>query len=739
MYCGSRTNAVTLQDELHASPSFVLPSSHSSPAAALRTPSPHAEAVQSGLHVGDGLPPASHCSPGSTFPSPHVAGAPELDDGPLEELVAPLLELPDEVVLVAPTPPPAPPLPDDEGGAPLQPASRTIDETARDETRQEIKPSFITTSSRARSPRSRAALCYAMVPRVIPDELRCFQELSGRALAAYAALMSSVDKFTMPVMQELFTNHELLAREAARPNVDVAGGVKKVCVVGGGTAGWFTALALRAQLPSLEVTVVESPSIPIIGVGEATVPSIVSFLHHYLKLDVHDFTRAVKPTWKQGIRFEWGLPGSYVFQAPFDWEVNGIGMLGSMGETGDVSSFTVQAMLMAKDVTPILREKGQLQSFLPLFSFAYHLDNERLVAYLVEAGRARGITRIESKILDAPIREGGAPDEPEIARLVLDDGRTIEADLYVDCSGFASLLLGQKLGVPFHSYASSLFTDRALAFNAPHGGKLKSFTTARTMENGWCWCIPMVEDDHLGYVFASSHCTEEQAFDEIRRLHPSTKNERVVRFRSGRHDRIWVGNVFGVGNSFAFVEPLESTGLLMITRAVTSLVRAFPITQDCRVMKQFVNGSLGRDWDRLRWFLAAHYKFNKRLDSTFWADVREKVDVSGIQTALDIFQAMGPLSLLPRAIRTSVNELAEVYFYGLAGLDCILLGQKVPFPKLEREPSAVWRARRQTAQELVRRALPQAEALEATWARREWLDQLVNHPSSWVVRAATYL
>src|SRR5260221_8882886 len=141
-------------------------------------------------------------------------------------------------------------------------------------------------------------------------------------------------QFTLAMMQDLFTNHELLLREASRPGPDPSGGVRTVGVLGGGTAGWLTALALRAQLPWLDVTVIESSSIPIIGVGEASVPSLVAFLHHYLKLDVQEFTREVKPTWKQGIRFEWGLPGDYVFQAPFDWEVNGIGMLGAMAETG---------------------------------------------------------------------------------------------------------------------------------------------------------------------------------------------------------------------------------------------------------------------------------------------------------------------------------------------------------------------------------------------------------------------
>jgi tryptophan halogenase len=544
----------------------------------------------------------------------------------------------------------------------------------------------------------------------------------------------------MQVMQELYTNHELLLREAHRAKGPGEGGVRSVGILGGGTAGWFTALALRKQLPWLEVTLIESKRIPIIGVGEASVPSLVPFLHHYLDLDVHELTRAVQPTWKQGIRFEWGLPGEYAFQAPFDWEVNGIGMLGSMAETGNVSAFTLQSILMARDLTPIVKQGKDLQSFLPILAFGYHLDNEKLVRHLTEVALRRGVRHLDVKIVDAPL---GAPlpgdDDPRIDHLLTEQGEKLAFDLYVDCSGFRSYLVGEKLARPFTSYASSLFTDRAVTFNAPHGGKIKPYTTARTMEAGWCWNIPMVGDDHLGYVHASSHLSEDAALDEAKRVWPELTNPRVVRFRSGRHDRAWIGNVYAVGNAYAFVEPLESTGLLMITRAITSLVRSFPIGPGSAVVRRFVNESTGRDWDRLRWFLAAHYKFNRRIDSSFWRDVRESADVSGIQAALDLFQSVGPLALLPRAIRTQVNEVCDVFFYGLHGLDTILLGQKVPYPKLEREPPARWRARRDAALDIAKRAIPQAQALEALRQRPQWMDELVGHPSGWVVKMLPYL
>jgi tryptophan halogenase len=547
---------------------------------------------------------------------------------------------------------------------------------------------------------------------------------------------------SMPVMQELFTNHELLLREVHRPSRDESpGGVRTVGIVGGGTAGWFTALALRAQLPWLDVTVIESPTIPIIGVGEASVPSLVAFLHHYLKLDVADFWREVRPTWKQGIRFEWGLPGDYVFQAPFDWEVNGIGMLGSMGETGNVSAFTLQALLMAKDVTPIVRAGGQLQSMLPMLAFAYHLDNARLVSYLTKTAIARGVRHDTAKITAAPVTAPaeGSDGEPRVQHLVTDDGRRLSFDLYIDCSGFRSLLLEGSLGERFHSYASSLFTDSAIAFNTPNGNKPKPYTIARTMENGWSWCIGMEDGDHRGTVYSSSHCSDDEALAEARRTWPDLEGPRQVRFRSGRHERLWVGNVFAVGNAYAFVEPLESTGLLMITRAISSLVRSFPLGEGAAVKKRLVNETVGKDWDRLRWFLAAHYRFNRRLDTPFWRQVREEVDVSGLQHALDLYATLGPLSLQPRAIRQSLIESTGIFFYGLHGLDCILLGQKVPHGAAPREPSGAWRARRQKALDIVSRALPQVDALKAVRERPDWLQQLVHHPAGWVMKMAPYV
>jgi len=545
--------------------------------------------------------------------------------------------------------------------------------------------------------------------------------------------------FNMSVLRELFTNHELLYREDYRPQPSDPKHVRSVAILGGGTAGWLTALALRHQLRWLKVTVIETPSIPVVGVGEASVPSLVAFLHRYLGLDILELDREVRPTWKQGIRFEWGMPGKYVFQAPFDWEVNGIGMLGSMAETKNVSSFTLQAHLMDRGTTPILKSKKGLSSFLPVLAFAYHLENEKFVRYLRDKAVERGITHRQAKIADAEVAQVEGDDEPHVTTLTTEDGETLDFDFYVDCSGFGSFLLEKKLGAGYRSYASSLFTDRAFAFNAPHGGDIKPYTTARTMENGWCWTIPMHESNHHGYAYSSAHASDEEAAAEVKTIWPEIEHERFVRFRSGRHDRLWIGNVYAVGNSYAFVEPLESTGIMMIQRAICALVRAFPIGPESGVIRRFLNESIGNDWDRLRWFLAAHFKFNKRLDTPFWKACRADVDISALDNALALYEACGPLSLLPRAMRKSVEDQAGFLFYGLHGLDTILLGQKVPHREIKREPKAVWKKRQAIANDFARRGLPYPKAIQVMKDHPEWLRQIVDEPGGWANKMAAFL
>lgn len=516
-----------------------------------------------------------------------------------------------------------------------------------------------------------------------------------------------------------------MASMAAEPDA-----IRRIGIVGGGTAGFLTALALRAKLPHLEITLIESSEIPIIGVGEATASHFIPFLHLYCKVDVHEFYREVRPTWKQGIKFEWGKPDGSHFHAPFDWDSNNVGVLGSLAYDGDPRAMTLESLLMEHDVSPIVEGADGPVSLLPHVPFGYHLENRRLVAYLHKVALARGVTHLDRKIADIVLTEGGE----EVDHLVTDRGERLSFDLYFDCTGFRSLILEQKLKSPFISYASTLFTDRALTFATPHGGRIKPYTTATTMNSGWTWTIPHDDRDNHGYVFSSAHCSHEEAHREARARWPDMGEvQDIVRFRSGRHAEAWKGNVVAVGNAYGFVEPLESSGLLMICLSSQKFIALFPGSKRDSSAREVYNKFVAAKWDGLRWFLGIHYKFNRRLDTPFWQAARADADITGAETLVRAFQAAAPLCTHTGEARLMFNENNVPVFFGLHGWDCILIGQGVPARMSPlTEPREAWQRRKDAAMAIVGKALPHAQALDLCRARPEILEEQLHHPGGWM-------
>jgi tryptophan halogenase len=491
--------------------------------------------------------------------------------------------------------------------------------------------------------------------------------------------------------------------------------VRSVGIVGGGTAGYLAALALRRKVPGLAVTLIESPDIPVIGVGEATTPLLPQFLHVDLGLDVHTLFAEVRPTFKLGIRFLWGAPGDGDFNYPF-------GPLHLLepavyGEPGgaDLRACSLQSLLMAADAVGIYRTGGKDAEENASWTsrlgtaVAYHLDNERFVAYLKRRAARAGIEHLEATLVDAEMTDDGE-GEREVSALVCADGRRLAFDLYVDCSGFRSFLLERALESPWQSFETSLWTDRALVASMSHGGRIRPYTTAETMSIGWCWRIPHADSDHRGYVYSSAFLSPEEAEAEMRRANPGMGEAREVRFRSGRHEHFWRGNVVALGNAYGFVEPLESTALHLLIRQIGQLCGAFPLRRTDRGLAPLLNRRVGAWWDYLRWFLALHYRFNRRLDTPFWQAARSDVDVSHHADLLEAFRHRGPLSYDP-AIRNAFDYPDPLW--GPEGIDTLLLGQGVPCrlprPLLTED---AWRARVVQMRSVVERAAPHALALD---------------------------
>lgn len=520
-------------------------------------------------------------------------------------------------------------------------------------------------------------------------------------------------------------------REAAgdsvrRPASDDPRAVRTVGVIGGGTAGYLAALALQARRPWLDVTLVESSKIPVIGVGEATTPPLMAFLHNYLGIDPIDFLDQVRPTWKMGIKFDWG-PYPDGFMAPFDWSANSIGVLGSMAARGDPNAFTLQSLFMLSNRVMVFPAgDGRYVSLMDDIPFAYHLENRNLLRYLTELARKRGIRHLDAEIGD--VRLSG-PDWVE--SLQTKDGQALSFDLYIDCTGFRSLLLGNALKSEYVSYADSLLTDTAVTGYTRQSEAIEPYTTAATMESGWCWTIPVPEEDHVGYVYSSAFATPDEAARELTRQHGDVGEIKTVRFRSGRYAETWRGNVIALGNSYAFVEPLESSSLLMLASTIMSMMPLLPASWQPPAASAVLNSVTARRWDGLRWFLAIHYRFNQRRETPFWREVRNSADVSGIQPLLDMFAAGAPLHLRDPLTRRLARADAPT-FYDLDGVDCVLMGQGYPAELLPAaEPHESWQARKAAADLLVSRGLTQRQALQAFDAHPDLTESLVG-PGSWV-------
>jgi tryptophan halogenase len=486
--------------------------------------------------------------------------------------------------------------------------------------------------------------------------------------------------------------------------------LRRVGIVGGGTAGYLTALALRAKLPELEVTLIESSTIPIIGVGEATTALLNHFLHAYLGLDILDFYARVEPTWKLGIRFEWGLPGDYFYNSPFQFGK----LLESLVYEGDINKNCLGSRLMTANTTPVVRTaEGGHRCLLSEVPYAYHLDNRRFVRYLTEEARRAGVLHLDT-VVDTAVP---LPDRSGIDYLLTEDGRELRYDLYIDCTGFRSLLLDKALGSPFVSYASSLFADSAVVANVPHGGLVKPYTVAETMDHGWCWNIPMPDSDHRGYVYSSAFANLEQASAEMRAKNPGMAEPWTVRFRSGRHEEFWRGNCVAIGNSFAFVEPLQSTAIHMIVVEIQRLVSAFPREGGLRCFQPLINREINEVWDTLRWFLAAHYRFNRRLDTPFWRECRARTNTSGVDELLALYGERAPLGATAHRLRELDLSTFGVYRY-----DLLFMGMGLEAPlAVPDDDELTWRLASAATERVAARALPFGAALEVLQRQPEML------------------
>ncbi len=412
--------------------------------------------------------------------------------------------------------------------------------------------------------------------------------------------------------------------------------IKRVVIAGGGTAGWLAGAVLSRQLGKmLDITLVESEDIGTIGVGEATIPTIRTF-HSLLGLDEQAFMRATKASFKLGIAFEgWTRPG--------DRYVHSFGQLGKSTWMGDFQHFWLEARaqgragdlgdycyeLQAADAGRFATDdKSNI-------NYAYHLDAGLYARFLRTRAEADGLKRVEGRI--ATVEQH--PESGDITALVLQSGTRIEGDLFIDCTGFAALLIGKTLDVGYEDWGHWLATDSAFAVQTAAVEPARPYTRAIAHDAGWRWQIPLQHRVGNGLIYASGHLSEDAA---RARLLDAVDGDvliepRHIRYRTGRRVRVWEKNCIALSLASGFVEPLESTTLHLIMTGLTRLMQQFPSEGIGEAVVARYNEQARSELEAVRDFIILHYHVNQR-DEPFWRERREMRLPDSLQARIALFE-----------------------------------------------------------------------------------------------------
>ena len=422
--------------------------------------------------------------------------------------------------------------------------------------------------------------------------------------------------------------------------------IEHLVIVGGGTAGWMAAAAFAKHFhgSGLRITLVESSEIGTIGVGEATIPTIRRF---YAKLGLTDqaVMKATNATVKLGILFQ-------------DWKRQGEGFIHPFGlygqPWGDVGFHHLWlSRRQAGDPTPItayslgaqLAEHGRVAlpqpnapTHLATYDWALHLDASLFAQYLRQYAEASGVTRIDAKVED--VRTKG----DHVAAIRLHDGREVAGDLFIDCTGFRSLLLGEALGVDFEDWREWLPCDAAIAVQTENAASdPPAYTRAHAKDAGWQWRIPLRHRAGNGLVYSSALLSEDEATATLLADLPGKPliEPRRIPFRSGRRTQAWKGNVVALGLASGFLEPLESTSIALIETGIERLKELFPTKRFAPALADEFNDQTAREMERVRDFIILHYKLTRRDDTLFWQTCAAMPVPETLQRKMDLWDARG--------------------------------------------------------------------------------------------------
>ena len=462
--------------------------------------------------------------------------------------------------------------------------------------------------------------------------------------------------------------------------------LRSIVIVGGGTAGWMAAAALIERFGSnhhTRITLVESPEIGTVGVGEATVPHIREFLKH-LKINEVDFVKRTSATFKLAIGFEgWTGVGSQFFH-PFS--EHGVPLAGTsfqhywvkarqLGKAEVIDRYVLSSELAraGKFAVPKSHDgKGFLY-----FNYALHFDATLVARYLKSWSMTAGVKHIEGKVTNVRLNgESGA-----VESLELDGARTVAGDLFIDCSGFQGLLIEKALSTGYEDWTHWLPCDRAVAMPCESRSAPASYTRSIADQAGWQWRIPLQHRVGNGYVFCSRYLSEDAAIDRLRQgvEGPALAEPRLLPFRTGIRKKIWNRNVFCLGLASGFLEPLESTSIYLVQRGLQYLLGSFPQAVPNKALQENVNQRNRAHWNHIRDFIVLHYKLNQRAGEPFWDECRHMSVPDSLVETMELFRETGRIrqqateffrasswlamfagfGILPRYYSPSVDDVPE--------------------------------------------------------------------------------
>ena len=425
--------------------------------------------------------------------------------------------------------------------------------------------------------------------------------------------------------------------------------IRSIAIVGGGTAGWMTAVSLRRVFAAANVRVrlIESEQIGIVGVGEATIPPIMHFIRA-AGIDENDLIRKTQSTFKLGIEFkDWTRIG-HSYMHPFGTTGFDVGPVAFSaywlkafreGRASRLEEHSLEAMAAysGKFMRPVKAANSPLERI----TYALHFDASLFAKYLRTLAEANGVERTEGKVQSVALQ----PENGFIRALNLESGERVEADLYIDCSGFRGLLIEGALQTGYDDWSHWLPCDRAAAVPCERTQALSSYTRVTAKAAGWQWRIPLQHRIGNGYVYSSNFLSDTQAQDELlSSIEGKALAEPLkLQFATGRRKRFWNKNCVAIGLSAGFLEPLESTSIHFIQRGIALLLSYFPDRNFNTADIDRYNKTVAAEYERVRDFLVLHYSTTERDDSEIWRYCRGVVKPDSLKERIELFRSHGRL------------------------------------------------------------------------------------------------